>query len=49
MTRNDDGSFTGVKDLLVESGAYTSEFGQHVSKIFREELQAKQLASTAAA
>ena len=48
MTRNDDGSFTGVKDLLVESGAYTSEFGQHASKI-PEELQAKQLASTAAA
>ena len=49
VTRNDDGSFTGVKDLLVESGAYTREFGQHVSKIFAEELQAKQLASTAAA
>ena len=41
MTRNDNGSFTGVKDLLVECGAYTSE---HVSKIFAEELQAKQLA-----
>ena len=44
VTRNDDGSFTGNKDLLVESGAYTSEFGQHVSKIFAEERQAKQLA-----
>ena len=31
-------AFTGVKDLLVESGAYTSKFGQHVSKIFAEEL-----------
>ena len=41
MARNDNGSFTGVKDLLVESGAYTSKFGQHVSKIFAEELQAK--------
>ena len=36
VTRNDNGSFTGVKDLLVESGAYTSKFGQHVSKIFAE-------------
>ena len=42
VTRNDNGSFTGVKDLLVESGAYTRKFGQHVSKIFAEELQAKQ-------
>ena len=45
VTRNDNGSFTGVKDLLVESGAYTSKFGQHVFKIFAEELQAKLVGS----
>ena len=42
MARNDNGSLTGVKDLL---GACASEFGQHVSKIFAKELQAQQTAA----
>jgi len=42
VARNDNGSLTGVKDLL---GACTSEFGQHVSKIFAKELQAQQTAA----
>ena len=28
--RGEDGSFTGVKDLLVESQQYTIQFGRHV-------------------
>ena len=38
VTRGPDGSFTGKKDLLEESGVYTAQFGTAVAQVFSQEL-----------